>query len=200
MLDKMKAVLLGTAITIASIGSANAGLIVYTDRAAFENAVNGELDFEGFNDSSLLNDALTLSNKRYRTTSSLISEGEKALSLYENNDFTIDFAHDVFALGFDLNELNGSTFSYIDSAGHEMVDVFEITDIWNASTFFGIISDTAINSFSLVSSRTASSSSAYGFDALSFTAGPTPVPTPATGVLLAAGLLGFMAKRRRNKQ
>lgn len=196
MLKKLKTLVLGTALTIASINSANAGLIVFTDQTSFESAVDGTLDFEGFNDNSLLNDAITFKGTRgYTGISSLITEGGKALSIREKGTLTINFSHDVFAFSFYVNQLNANTLSYTDSAGNEISNAFSSTDVWDASTFFGVISDTAITSFSL-SGTTDSATALYGFDALSFTASPTQVPTPETGLLLLAALIGFAAKRK----
>ncbi|MPW29540.1 hypothetical protein F9L16_11070 [Agarivorans sp. B2Z047] len=185
MLNRMKYTLLVFAAVLGLTQQAHAGFIAYTDRAAFENAAGAELAFEGFNDPALLNEDLTISANRYRSTSSLVSEGAKALSIFESNTFTIDFEHDVFALGFDLNELNSSHLDYLDSAGHIIDEALKITDVWYESTFFGLISDTALRSFSLVGSG--SSSAVYGFDALSYTAA-TPVPAPPTWPLMLVGL------------
>ena len=185
MLNRMKYTLLVFAAVLGLTQQAHAGFIVYTDRAAFENAAGGELAFEGFNAPALLNEDLTVSANRYRSTSSLVSEGAKALSIFEANTLTIDFNYDVYALGFDLNELNTSNLDYLDSAGHLIDDALKITDVWNDSTFFGLISDTALRSFSLVGSG--SSGAVYGFDALSFTAAAA-VPVPPSWPLMLAGL------------
>ncbi len=152
--------------------SAQAGYILFTDREAFESAVSGELDFDGFNDSALtvISIDTTSGFKRYRTTTSHVSEGTKALSLRERDTLTVTFNHEVFAIGFDVNELNSTSLDYIDSAGHEILQAFQVTSVWNESTFFGIISDTAITSFSLVGNGDLSNNSTYGLDALSYTA------------------------------
>ncbi|GEA13386.1 hypothetical protein [Alteromonas sp. KUL49] len=165
--------------------SVQAGYILFTDREAFENAVGGELDFDGFNDSALtvISIDTTSGFKRYRTTTSHVSEGTHALSLRERDTLTITFNHEVFAIGFDLNELNSTSLDYIDSAGNEILEAFQVTSVWNESTFFGIISDTAITSFSLVGSGDLTNNSTYGFDALSYTA-ITEVSSPGMQALI----------------
>ena len=56
---------------------AHAGLILFTDREAFENAVGTPLAFDGFNDKALTTIDISTNSgfKPYRTTSSHVSEG-----------------------------------------------------------------------------------------------------------------------------
>ncbi|NTS76114.1 hypothetical protein HR060_04460 [Catenovulum sp. SM1970] len=164
---------------------AKAALIVYTDRAAFETAVNAPLSFEGFNDNTQTHVDVS-GFKAYRMTTSLVSEGDKALSVRESNTLTVSFDHDVFAIGFDVNELNANNLTYSDDAGHEIINALMVTQVWNESSFFGVISDVAINSFSL-SGQGGTTTAFYGSDALSYTA-PVEVSAPSnTSVLLLAG-------------
>ena len=195
----MKQLVLMGLLAVCGIQHATAGLILFSDRDAFEAAVDGPLAFDGFNDNSYtLVDLSTGSGfKPYRTTTSHVSEGERARSIREFDTLTIAFEHDVFALGFDLNELNSNNLDYIDSAGHEIIDALMVTDIWNASTFFGLISDTAIRSFSLSGDGDSSNRATYGFDALTFTA-PTSVSAPSAFlILLSASIAVFVRRRNR---
>ena len=89
-------------ILLGATQTANAGLILYSDRESFEEAVTGNLSFEGFNSSDTLNEDLTVNKSRFRSTTSLVSEGDKALSISENSVLTVSFDHDVFAFGFDV--------------------------------------------------------------------------------------------------
>ncbi|WP_411991527.1 PEP-CTERM sorting domain-containing protein [Agarivorans sp. DSG3-1] len=87
----------------------------------------------------------------------------------ESSIFTAAFPYDVFAIGFDVNELNSSSLRYLD---------------------------TAFTSFSITGSGSSSgySSSVYGFDALAYTAA---LPTPASLPLMSLGLFGVALLRRR---
>ena len=193
----LKVAILVALVTL-MVPTANAGLILYTDRAEFESAVESGLSFEGFNSSSELNDDLSINTNRYRTSSSLVTEGDKALGLKEDSEFTVSFAHDVFAIGFDLNELNTTDLNYIDSAGHEILSALKVTDVWNESQFFGLISDVAITSFTL--SASGDDRALYGFDAMAYTAGPVAVSAPSSTEMLLMSfvvLLAFKAKRYR---
>ena len=180
---------------------AHAGLILFTDRDAFENAANSPLAFDGFNDKDLTEVILSSGTNfhKYRTTSSHISEGTHALSIRERDYFTVNFNHDVFAIGFDLNELNGSNLHYSDSAGHEILDALKVTDIWNESTFFGVISDTAIRSFTLTGNGDQSLLATYGFDALSYTADSIAVPAPSSWLLMIAAFIAVLLIRTNRK-
>lgn len=145
---------------------ANAGLIFYSDQTSFSSAVDSALEFEGFNDNQLEFLQVQSGYIRYRTSSSLVSEGEKALVLKESNSVTFSFDHDVYAFGFYVNELNSTNLNYQDSAGNELLNALKVTDVWNASTFFGVTSDVAIASFTLIGSG--ASTALYGIDALQF--------------------------------
>jgi len=178
----------------------HATLIIFDDREAFENAVSSPLDFDGFNDSAFTTVDLSSGTNfhRYRTTTSHVSEGEKALSIRERDIFTVSFDYDIFAVGFDVNELNATSLAYVDSLGNEILDALKVTDVWNASTFFGVISDTAFRSFSLVGNGDQSLNATYGFDALSYTA-KVEVPTPATSIIFVSALLLLINGVRRAK-
>ena len=77
-MEKMLKVAVLVALVSLMVPTANAGLILYTDRAEFESAVESALSFEGFNSSSELNDDLSINTNRYRTSSSLVTEGEQS--------------------------------------------------------------------------------------------------------------------------
>lgn len=188
--------LLSCIIIVVSINSAHAGFIVFTDRMAYENAVNSALDFEGFNSQESLNDNISFNTGKYKDYSNLVSEGEKALRIFENNDFTLTFSYEVFAIGFDLNELNGSDLSYSDNAGNYISQAFMGNNNANQNTFFGLISDTAFTSFDLISTHSSNATAVYGLDALSYTASPTDVPTPTTFLLMLSSLAGLLFVKR----
>lgn len=186
--------------TLTVLNSANAALLIFSDREAFEQAVGSPLDFDGFNDSSFTTVDLSSGTNfhRYRTTTSHVSEGDKALSIRERDIFTVSFEHDVFAVGFDVNELNATSLSYVDDIGNEILEALKITDVWNASTFFGVISDSAFRSFSLVGNGDPNLNATYGFDALTYTA-TTRVPSPPTISIMLIGLLTILALRNTAK-
>ncbi|MBO9491465.1 hypothetical protein J7384_13950 [Endozoicomonas sp. G2_1] len=171
------------------VGSAKAGLMRHDNQDTFTSEVNSPLAFEGFNDNQLDFVSVESGYIRFRTNSSLVSEGEKALVLRERNSVTFHFDHDIFALSFYLNELNSTSLSYTDSAGHEIRDAFAITEVWNASTFFALTSDVGLRSFTLTGTSTASNANAvFGIDALQFTAPATDVPSPASWSIFALAL------------
>lgn len=175
-----------TAVVITLLAmQANAGLIFYSDQTSFSSAVDSALAFEGFEDKQLEFLQVESGYIRYRTTSSLVSEGEKALVLKESNSVTFNFDHDVYAFGFFVNELNSTNLDYQDSAGNELLNALEITDVWNASTFFGVTSDVAITSFTLIG--TGASTALYGIDALQFTS--ASVDEPSTWLLFSLALI-----------
>lgn len=197
----IKQVLVGVVLFLSVSQDALAGLIFFDDRDAFEQAVDSTLAFEGFNDNTTaLVDLQTDSNwNPYRSTSTLVSEGERARSIREYDTLTVTFDYDVFAIGFDVNELNSNNLTYSDSAGHEVFDALKVTDVWYASTFFGVISDTALRSFSLAGNgvRPGNAIPSYGFDALAFTASnDVQVPAPEELLLTILAVVGVVARRR----
>ena len=197
MVVSVKRVLLFVMLVSGAMNQANAGFVLFTDRVAFEAAVGSILSFEGFNDSSLT--GVDISTDRnfnpHRTTTSHVSEGDRALSIFESDTMTISFDHEVFAVGFDLNELNSNNLSYSDNAGNSVVDALLVTDVWNESTFFGLVSDTAFTSFSLAGNGDQSVRATYGFDALAYTSPVAAIPTPSSLVMFVTGLLALAGLR-----
>lgn len=179
-----------------------AGFILFTDRATFEDAVDTALTLESFEDLNFDDIGVTTSSayKRIKSTTSLVSEGDSAIAFMEKDEVTISFNHSIFALGFDINELNSASLDYSDSTGRYIEAALEITDVWNESTFFGLISDTALTSFTL--SGYGSSGAVYGMDALTYSSAIVAVPTPVTWHLLLAALfsLWFMALANKNSK
>jgi len=195
-----KNLLLTLFITLSAVNKANATLLIFNDREAFEQAVSSPLDFDGFNDSALTTVDLSSGTNfhKYRTTTSHVSEGEKALSIRERDIFTVSFDYDVFAVGFDVNELNATSLNYVDDIGNEILAALKVTDVWNASTFFGVISDSAFRSFSLVGNGDPNLNATYGFDALSYTA-RVSVPTPTTIILFISSLVILLMSTRSRR-
>lgn len=192
--------LLACILLVVTMNNAHAGLILFDDRDAFELAVAEQLSFEGFNVKGVTNpDFDFVSGKKgFSSTSSQISEGDYSIKVMEKNTLTLNFNYDVFAFGFDVNELNATNLNYVDSAGNEILDALKVTDIWYESTFFGVLSDTAITSFSLVGSG--SSSASYGFDALSYTANPVTVSEPNTIHLIFLAILLMLITNQLRKK
>lgn len=180
-------------------GQACAALIVFNDRTEFENAVGTALAFEGFNQD--MSDYIALDTggraPAYRTISSHVNEGSHALRIFEYDWFSVSFTHEVFAIGFDVNELNSGSLHYSDSSGHLIENALVVTEVWNESTFFGVISDVALSSFTLTGTSSATTTT-YGFDALTYTAA---VSSPSMiGLFLPVTLTVLVARaRKRNK-
>lgn len=192
--------------------TANAGLITYSDRATFQNAVTEALVFEGFNDSfsssssssssrdfpvggeTALNVSVSISDFMSTSSSSLVSEGIAALGLREEQTSTFLFSEAIFAVGFDVNQLSTAIIDYSDSAGNFVANA--VTPNSGGSTFFGVIGHSSLNSFILASTGGAFGEF-YGLDALEYsTASVASVPAPATLVLFALGLAGLGWSRR----
>ncbi|WP_147301952.1 hypothetical protein [Thalassotalea euphylliae] len=180
--------------------NANASLIIYSDQEVFESAVSSPLAFEGFNDNALELVDVESGYIRYRTNSSLVSEGDRALTLRERNSVTFHFNHEVFAFGLFVNELNSTNLTYTDSLGNELADALTVTDIWNASTFFGVTSDVALTSFTLTGFTTSSNANAvFGIDALQFTAPANDIPEPKTALIFLLALLALLTKTYKSQ-
>ena len=186
---------LGLLATLLFASQSIAGLILYSDREQFESAVSTPLAFESFEDNVLEDVGVQSGYIRYRTYSSVVTDGDKALVLKEKNEVTFFFEHEVFAIGFDVNELNSSNLTYTDSAGNEIFNALEITEVWNASTFFGLTSDVGLTSFTLTG--TGSTDAVYGIDAMQFTAAAVEVDEPWTLPLFALLFTGLVFIRRK---
>ena len=198
MQRKLQFYVISFVIALLFMPNAQAGLILFDDRDAFELAVSGSLTTERFDDGVESDDfVISRGNRGLMSTSSLNSDDDsKAVTARERATLEINFNYNVFAFGFDINQLNINNLSYFDSAGHEVIDGLLATpDEWDASNFFGVVSDTAITSFSLVGSG--SSSNLYGFDDFIYDTNPVSVNEPITIYLFILSLIAIAIVRQR---
>ena len=117
---------------------------------------------------------------------------DSALWYYDNGASLLElvFNTEVTALSFYLSSDDSSDITVTLNTG----DVQTAASASSDPTFFGLVSDTPFSSLTLG----AAGSPAIGIDLMKFGTVPAPVPLPASGVLLMAGL-GALALRRRRK-
>lgn len=177
---------------------ASAGIVTYTDQAAWEAAsqatasydfnsdVNGSFTTKDFGDF----EARLIHSQGY---SPAITGGELRLQLWNSNselDITFDSA--INAFGFDWRNTDGS--------GDDIEIIIDGQSITfgpdRQSGFFGIIADDAFLTASF--SDTAGNGGALQYAYLdNFQYGVTSVSAPATLALFGLGLAGIAAGRRR---
>lgn len=119
------------------------------------------------------------------------------------SDFTIDFASPVAAFGFmgiDIGDFNGQI-TLTTTGG--LNQVFNVGNSINTSgggvLFWGIVDDT--DTFSSISfGNTNAGTDYFAFDQMTIGSHAQVVPEPETYVMMLAGLglVGFMARRRKN--
>jgi len=206
---KKVATLAATLITLGSLaGGANAAVITYTDRSAFEAALSTStlLDFEGLAAglATNLGTSISFGDLTYANSGAVWStafHGAPTIQVGDQNDqnTVISLTAGYDGLGMDLGLLFGAGFISVElrDVTNNLIysDTLSVTDNDNlgtpATTFFGFINDSGdIGSLTLLSG---------GFpttDNVIFGSAAT-VPEPSSALLLGLGALGFVSRRKR---
>lgn len=187
-----------------------AGLVVYTDRVAWESAVSGDIATENFNSItpfnmvSGINTVGNIGFEIFGTTSlNRIDDGSDSNNIDGSNyyhghlDFnlgppTLDIlVTPTLAFGADWKSTNslGGLFLII-------LDVtFDLSDYLSGDDgFFGVVSDSAFSEIDLETRL--GSAEQFGMDNFSYSVA-TSVPEPASLALMGFGIVGLMLSRKK---
>ena len=194
--------ILGIALALTiEAGGTSAATTIYTDRAAFDLATGGSLDFEDFSDATIEN--VTLSTNApgsvFLTDGQLRARPTPAALGGTNLEF--GFASPITAFGgdFDLSPAgNGNGLRFVLD-GTEIVSQ-EIGAPFDG--FFGFVSDLSFTTITVESGSGPGIAETHLIDNLSFglAAPVAPIPLPAGLPLLLSGLLGFFGLRHWSRK
>ncbi|MDF1555629.1 MAG: PEP-CTERM sorting domain-containing protein [Deferrisomatales bacterium] len=190
------------ALAGAGCGDAQA-LTIYTERGAWEAAVNGPLVNDDFEYSIFsTNPSITFESGVVSSTLSgdnSVGAGRHLGGVDINQPLTWSFPWPVFAFGFDVSSLwQGTNITgEFDGIGKQVINVgasFQLSTTGNYNSFIGIVGDSQFNA---VIFEGYLSQDHFLVDNLAFTA--RPVPEPGTMILLSTGLVGLAGATRRRK-
>lgn len=177
-------------------GATIAATTIYTDRAAFDIATGGSLNFEDFSDTTFEN--VAISSDAGFVTSGIFRDRPTPGSFFQSRDtttYTFNSPTTAFGGDFDLSPGgNGNGLRFVLSNGEIVSE--EIGAPYDG--FWGFVSDLSFTSVTVQAGSGSGRAETHNFDNFSFgLAQPVaPVPVPAGLPLLLTGLLAFVGWRR----
>jgi hypothetical protein len=176
-------------------GGTTAATTIYTDRAAFDIATGGSLNFEDFSDASFQNlsvnsDVGFVTNGLFRDRPTPVRAGSTGAT----TTYTFTSPTTAFGADFDLSPNgNGNGLRFVLGTGEIVSEEIGAPYIG----FWGFVSDLSFTSLTVGAGSGGGIAETHQFDNLSFgLATPVaPVPLPAGMPLLLSALLGFFGLR-----
>ena len=181
-------------------GGTMAATTIYTDRAAFDIATGGSLNFEDFSDATYENiaiasDAGFVTNGFFRDRPTP-GRGNNA---GDRTTYTFNTATTAFGGDFDLSPRgNGNGLRFVLD-GSEIVSQ-EIGAPYTG--FWGFVSDLSFTSVTVEAGSGSGRAETHNFDNFSFglAAPVAPVPLPAGLLLMLSALFGFFGLRQWSRR
>jgi hypothetical protein len=198
---KMGQVTLGVLSALAiEAGATSAATTIYTDRAAFDIATGGSLNFEDFSDTTFEN--VTIDSDAGFVTSGFFRDRPTPTNFFQTGattTYTFSTATTAFGGDFDLSPNgNGNGLQFVLSNGEIVSE--EIAAPFDG--FWGFVSDLSFTSVTVLAGSGAGRAETHNFDNFSFgLAQPVaPVPLPAGLPLLLSALFGFAGLRHWSRR
>lgn len=188
-------VIAGVAAVVLS-PTANASFITFTDRAAWETAVNGTFSQETFDSASPTGFTIEQVGSGHSIG---ISDGvlyDRTVLDTTYSDYHFDTLINAFGANWDLRPGDAGQGLQLFAGGNIITP--EIANDYSGG-FFGLVSTTAFNLVSVHSGSYSGFAETYGVDNVVFA---LAVPEPESYILMLAGLglIGSIARRRKAKQ
>lgn len=188
------ALVVASIVLLADAATALAGVMTYTDKTAWENAVKGPFVTEDFNDERL-NDEISLFSSESGHVNPAFGYYQDVLTSQSGNEpYTVwSFAPQIMAYGgtWTLAGPGGSGNSLLVYLADSSLFVGAISNGYDGE-FWGFISDTPFTSVKLIGG-TGQHQQIYKLDDMVYSS----VPEPGTFCLLGGGLIGILLVLRR---
>jgi hypothetical protein len=179
---------------------AKAATTIYTDRAAFDIATGGSLNFEDFSDTSFQN--VAISSDAGEVTNGLFYDRptpDRGRNAGDITTYTFTSSTTAFGGDFDLSPRgNGNGLRFVLDSGEIVSE--EIGAPYQG--FWGFVSDLSFTSVTVEAGSGSGRAETHTFDNFSFgfAAPVAPVPVPAGLPLLLSALLGFVGLRHGRRR
>ena len=192
----IKSLVIAAVAAVVLSSTANASFITFTDRTAWETAVNGAFSQETFDSESPTGFTIEQVGSGHSIG---VSDGvfyDRAVLDTTYSNYHFDSFINAFGANWDLRPGGEGQGLQLFADGQMIAP--EIANTYSGG-FFGLVSTTTFNLVSVHSGSYSGISETYGVDNVVF-ASPVPEPESYALMLAGLGLMGAVVRRRKAKQ